>query len=81
MLTRRAPARQVACNATAPPFYVVIGGTQFAVAGADLILPIGEIDGKQVCISGVQDGGPNTPDNIFILCVRARADVCGVGHG
>jgi hypothetical protein len=58
----------VACNATAPPFSVQIGGKQFAVTGKDLILPIGTDErGREVCISGVVDGGAATPDNIFIL--------------
>jgi hypothetical protein len=58
----------VACNATAPPFSVVIGGKSFAVTAADLILPIGaDEDGNQICISGHDDGGPATDGNIFIL--------------
>ncbi|KAI0034703.1 acid protease [Vararia minispora EC-137] len=58
----------VECNATAPSFAVVIGSVSFSVTAADLILPIGaDSDGNQICISGHDDGGPQTGDNIFIL--------------
>jgi hypothetical protein len=53
----------VDCNAEAPAFAVTIGGVEFNVTAADVILPIGD----NQCISGVQDGGEPTPDNIFIL--------------
>jgi hypothetical protein len=58
----------VKCNAKAPAFSAVIGGVAFAIDGRDNILPAGtDQNGKEVCISGTQDGGPATPDNIFIL--------------
>jgi hypothetical protein len=58
----------VDCNATAPPFAVTIGGVEFSVSGKDNILPVGEDEtGKQVCILGTQDGGPDEDGNIFIL--------------
>jgi hypothetical protein len=57
----------VNCNATAPPFSAVIGGKSFAVDGRDNIIPSLDEDGTLVCISGVQDGGPNEDGNIFIL--------------
>ncbi|EIN11164.1 acid protease [Punctularia strigosozonata HHB-11173 SS5] len=58
----------VDCNATAPDFAVTIGGVEFSVSGKDNILPIGADEkGKQLCISGTQDGGPDEDGNIFIL--------------
>jgi hypothetical protein len=66
----------VNCKATAPAFSVVLGGVAFAVDGKDQILPAGtDENGKELCISGTQDGGANTPDNIFILYVASLADV------
>ena len=51
-----------------PPFSVVIGGKSFQVDGRDNVLPAGtDEDGNEVCISGVQDGGPATDGNLFIL--------------
>ncbi|KAI0341432.1 acid protease [Trametopsis cervina] len=57
----------VDCNAKAPPFSAVIGGKSFAVDGRDNIIPSLDSDGTLVCISGVQDGGPNEDGNIFVL--------------
>jgi hypothetical protein len=60
----------VACNATAPAFSVVLGGVAFAVDGKDLIVPAGtDAQGSEVCVSGIQDGGPYSPNDLFILCV------------
>jgi len=53
----------VDCKAVAPAFAVTIGGVEFNVTAADVILPIG--DGQ--CLSGIQDGGEPSDDNIFIL--------------
>ncbi|KAI0086737.1 acid protease [Irpex rosettiformis] len=51
-----------------PPFSVVIGGKVFQVDGRDNVLPAGtDENGNEVCISGVQDGGPAEDGNIFIL--------------
>lgn len=59
----------VDCNAKAPEFLVKIGSQTFSVDGRDQILPIGETDehGREICISGTQDGGPATDGNIFVL--------------
>ncbi|EIN11159.1 acid protease [Punctularia strigosozonata HHB-11173 SS5] len=58
----------VDCNATAPAFAVTIAGIEFAVDPKDLILPGGiDDDGNDICISGVQDGGPDNGGDIFIL--------------
>ncbi|EIN11161.1 acid protease [Punctularia strigosozonata HHB-11173 SS5] len=58
----------VGCNATAPAFAVQIGGVQFSVDAKDLVLLGGtDENGSDVCISGVQDGGPDNGEDIFIL--------------
>ncbi|KAJ7132351.1 acid protease [Mycena epipterygia] len=58
----------VGCNATAPAFSVNIGGKKFPIDGRDQILEAGtDDDGNLVCISGTQNGGADTPDNVFIL--------------
>ncbi|KAJ7483177.1 acid protease [Mycena latifolia] len=58
----------VGCNATAPAFSVTIGGKNFPIDARDQILEAGtDDDGNLVCISGTQDGGADTPDNVFIL--------------
>jgi hypothetical protein len=58
----------VKCTAKAPPFAVVMNGTSFEVDARDNVVVAGmDKDGKDICISGTQDGGPRTPDNIFIL--------------
>ncbi|KAF7371069.1 Acid protease [Mycena sanguinolenta] len=43
----------VECNATVPAFSILEAGT--------------DDDGNIVCISGTQDGGEDTPENVFIL--------------
>ncbi|KAJ6595761.1 acid protease [Mycena vulgaris] len=58
----------VGCNATVPAFSVTIGGKRFPIDARDQILEAGtDDDGNVVCISGTQDGGADTPDNVFIL--------------
>jgi hypothetical protein len=58
----------VDCNASVPDFGVVIGGKSFSVDAADQIIPAGTDDsGNIICITGTQDGGSDTADNIFIL--------------
>jgi hypothetical protein len=59
----------LACNATVPPFSVVVGGTTFTIDAQDQILPYVVDDaGNQVCISGTQDGGPpGRAGAIFVL--------------
>ncbi|KAI0315206.1 acid protease [Amylostereum chailletii] len=58
----------VSCNATVPPFSVIIGGTTFNLTSADVILPVGtDDDGNLFCISGIDDGGPAVDGNIFVL--------------
>jgi hypothetical protein len=63
----------VNCNATAPAFSVVIGGKSFSIDGRDQVLPGGTDEkGNLLCISGTQDGGPDSDGNIFILCVSLQ---------
>ncbi|KAJ6525127.1 acid protease [Mycena capillaripes] len=58
----------VDCNATVPDFGVVIGGKTFSIDVRDQIIPAGTDDnGDIICITGTQDGGPDTADDIFIL--------------
>ncbi|KAJ7065390.1 aspartic peptidase domain-containing protein [Mycena amicta] len=59
----------VACNSTkVPDFSVTLGGKRFPVDARDQILPAGtDDDGNEVCISGTQDGGADSPENVFIL--------------
>jgi hypothetical protein len=58
----------VSCTAKAPAFSVVIGGKSFAIDGRDNILPVGTDDnGKELCISGTQEGGSIANGDIFIL--------------
>ncbi|KAJ7692919.1 aspartic peptidase domain-containing protein [Mycena rosella] len=60
----------VDCNATAPPFSVVLGGTSFAVDPRDQIVPQAnhkDVDGNTICVSGTQDEGLDVPGNIFTL--------------
>ncbi|KZP04844.1 acid protease [Athelia psychrophila] len=59
----------VDCNATVPAFAVVIGGAKFTIDAKDQILPVGTDDsGKELCISGTQDGGdPSDPQSTYIL--------------
>jgi hypothetical protein len=60
----------VDCNATVPAFSVTLGGKVFPIDARDQILDAGtDDDGNTVCITGTQDGGADTPDNVFILCV------------
>jgi hypothetical protein len=55
-------AYYVKCAAVPPPFAVVLGGTRFVVAAADMIYPVGSVvNGTRVCQSNIQDGGPANP--------------------
>ncbi|KAJ7500008.1 acid protease [Mycena latifolia] len=66
--TWRSGSYYVSCTAKAPPFSVVLGGKTFTVDGRDLVVPVGkDADGNDLCVSGIQDGGPETQGNVFIL--------------
>jgi hypothetical protein len=69
----------VACNATVPTFSVTLGGKSFPIDARDQILNAGtDDDGNVVCISGTQDGGPDTPENVFILYVALFSCFCDI---
>jgi hypothetical protein len=58
----------------------VIAGKAFTVDPRDNVIPSTDETGKVTCISGTQDGGANTPDNIFILWVTCRHLRCAHPH-
>ncbi|KAJ7351511.1 acid protease [Mycena albidolilacea] len=58
----------VDCAATAPPFNVTIGQRTFSIDPRDQVVWGGKDEnGRSLCISGTQDGGPETTGSIFIL--------------
>lgn len=57
----------VECDAEAPTFGVMINGTVFLHNKLDMILPAGTNSrGKEICISGIDDGGDEEGD-VYIL--------------
>ncbi|KAJ7619810.1 acid protease [Mycena polygramma] len=64
----RAGTYYVDCAAQAPPFAVVFGGKTFAIDPRDQVVWVGkDTSGKDMCVSGMQDGGPVTMGSVFIL--------------
>lgn len=65
----------IPCNATAPEFGVIIGGTTFYINAKDMVLDIGLESG--MCVSGVQNGGGavNILGDVFLRNVIAVFDV------
>ncbi|KAJ6007942.1 acid protease [Penicillium herquei] len=58
----------VACDATPPTHGVTINGNTFTINPLDMILPYGQNeDGKEICASGITDGGDDVHEDIFIL--------------
>ncbi|KAJ5730706.1 uncharacterized protein N7483_005214 [Penicillium malachiteum] len=58
----------VDCDATPPTHGITIGGTTFTINPLDLILYAGtDDDGNDVCISGIDDGGDDDSEDLFIL--------------
>ncbi|KAB8304306.1 hypothetical protein EYC80_003717 [Monilinia laxa] len=58
----------VSCTAVPPVFGIKIGGTIFYTNPLDLILLAGtDDDGNDLCISGIEDGGSDSSDALFIL--------------
>ncbi|KAF5871887.1 putative aspartic-type protein [Botrytis fragariae] len=58
----------VSCTAVPPVFGIEIGGTVFYTNPLDMILYAGtDDDGNDVCISGIDDGGSDTADDLYIL--------------
>ncbi|KAJ5630926.1 acid protease [Penicillium longicatenatum] len=58
----------VDCDATAPTHTITIGGTAFTINPLDMILYAGtDDDGNAVCISGIDDGGDDSSEDLYIL--------------
>jgi hypothetical protein len=58
----------VDCKAKAPSVGITIGGTTFHTNPLDMILLAGtDIAGRDVCISGIDDGGDNPDQDVYIL--------------
>ncbi|KAJ5724858.1 acid protease [Penicillium malachiteum] len=59
---------RVACDATPPTHGITIKGNTFIINPLDMILPYGQNnDGKEICITGITDGGDDFREDIFIL--------------
>jgi hypothetical protein len=58
----------VDCKAKAPSHGIKINGTTFIINPLDLILLAGtDANGNDVCISGIDDGGDDLAEDVFIL--------------
>ncbi|KAJ5621692.1 hypothetical protein N7528_006475 [Penicillium herquei] len=58
----------VDCDATPPTHGITIGGTTFTINPLDMILYAGtDDDGNSICISGIDDGGDDDSEDLFIL--------------
>ncbi|KAK7001699.1 acid protease [Favolaschia claudopus] len=58
----------VDCEAEAPPFSVTLGGKTFSIDPRDQVVYAGKDEkGKELCVSGTQDGGPQLASSVFIL--------------
>jgi aspergillopepsin I len=58
----------VDCNATTPELGIKINGTTFEINSLDLILLAGQDEnGNDICISGIDDGGADLTEDVFIL--------------
>ncbi|KAM3075583.1 hypothetical protein ACMFMG_007720 [Clarireedia jacksonii] len=58
----------VSCTATPPVLGIKIGGTVFYTNPLDMILLAGTDDaGNDVCISGIDDGGSDTEEDVYVL--------------
>ncbi|KAJ5733857.1 hypothetical protein N7493_002643 [Penicillium malachiteum] len=58
----------VDCDATPPAHGITIGGTTFTINPLDMILYAGtDDDGNSICISGIDDGGDDDSEDVFIL--------------
>lgn len=58
----------VDCKAKAPSLGIKISGTTFGINPLDMILLAGtDENGNDVCISGIDDGGDDLAEDVFIL--------------
>jgi hypothetical protein len=70
------PGYSVDCNATAPEFSIIIGGTNFRVNPLDMILQETSKEGETVCSIGFFDGG--TDSVLYILGDTFQRNVVSV---
>ena len=69
----------VDCKAKAPSMGIKISGTTFWTNALDMILLAGtDEDGNDVCISGIDDGGNNTAEDVYILGDTFQKNVVSV---
>lgn len=66
------------CNAKAPNVGITISGTTFYINPLDMILGYTNEDGSVSCISGVDDGGSDTADDVYILGDTFQKNVVSV---
>lgn len=64
----------VDCNATAPAHTITIGGTEFTINPLDMILYAGD----DLCISGIDDGGDDASEDLYILGDTFQKNVVSV---
>lgn len=56
------------CNAKPPTHSVTINGTTFTINPLDMILLAGtDENGNDICITGIDDGGSDLEEDVFIL--------------
>ncbi|QSZ37538.1 hypothetical protein DSL72_008636 [Monilinia vaccinii-corymbosi] len=69
----------VSCTAVPPVFGIKIGGKTFYTNALDMILLAGtDDDGKDVCISGIVDGGSDFSKDLYILGDTFQKNVISV---
>ncbi|KAG0652392.1 putative aspartic-type endopeptidase [Hyphodiscus hymeniophilus] len=69
----------VACKAKAPSLGITISGTTFWTNPLDMILLAGtDENGNDVCISGIDDGGDDPTEDVFILGDTFQKNVVSV---
>lgn len=64
----------VDCNAAAPAHTITIGGTEFTISPLDMILYAGD----DLCISGIDDGGNDASEDLYILGDTFQKNVVSV---
>jgi len=69
----------VDCNAKKPALDILIAGTRFDTNPLDLILLAGtDENGNDICISGVDDGGSDPTEDVYILGDTFQKNVISV---
>lgn len=64
----------VDCDAVPPAHSITIGGTTFTINPLDMILYVDD----DLCISGIDDGGDSTTEDLFILGDTFQKNVVSV---